>query len=336
MAKRVRRSGDGENRGIITRTVAGTYLRSGVTVRGPSEGPLGVRVEQSVLLLNAKPRVGVLGLVHHLVARESRVRGQGLHVHDVSALVDLGLLVDIAHDENVVPASEGILEEGSSRKNRIRRKLAKFSSYLERIRGRARPRSLPCRWPGVSAGLPSRNRGPARSRTRRNSRLGAARGRLARSRGSCPCFSCPSRRLRSRRTRPGSCRRPPFCRTLDNVVLVFKTRHWHGALSLRRGKSEGFFPAGSGGDLDRRKACSREMPVRLRWRCGQLSALCGRCCAARLLGSLSRIAKVHRKKVGRSFALAPQVYPWKVKSSGSKAKGTHVILTDGQRHVNRT
>lgn len=50
-----------------------------------------------------------------------------------------------------------------------------------------------------------------------------------------------------------------FVELLDNVVLVFKTRHWHGALSLRRGKSKGFFPAGSGGDLDRRKACSREM-----------------------------------------------------------------------------
>ena len=84
-------------------------LGSGEAALGPAEGVL-VLVQDGVLLLDAEPRVLVLGLLHDLVA--------------LLALVGLGgrlvVLEGLAEDELVVAAAEGVGVHGDRREVRVR------------------------------------------------------------------------------------------------------------------------------------------------------------------------------------------------------------------------
>ena len=84
-------------------------LGSGEAALGPAKGVL-VLVQDGVLLLDAEPRVLVLGLLHDLVA--------------LLALVGLGgrlvVLEGLAEDELVVAAAEGVGVHGDRREVRVR------------------------------------------------------------------------------------------------------------------------------------------------------------------------------------------------------------------------
>mmetsp|Transcript_21456 Transcript_21456/g.54623 ORF Transcript_21456/g.54623 Transcript_21456/m.54623 type:complete len:350 (-) Transcript_21456:230-1279(-) len=88
-------------------------LGCGVAALGPAQRPLGGSVEQRVLLLNAKPGLLGLGLLHHLGAGGARVGGDGLQGRHGAIGQHAGGLVRVAHDEDVVTATEGILEDGA-------------------------------------------------------------------------------------------------------------------------------------------------------------------------------------------------------------------------------
>ena len=75
--------------------VVGT-LGTGEPVLGPTEWVL-VTIEQSVLLLDTKPGLLVLSLLHDLQAGGPVVGGHGL----------LLVVVGVAQDQDVVPSSEG-------------------------------------------------------------------------------------------------------------------------------------------------------------------------------------------------------------------------------------
>ena len=73
------------------------YLRSWETILRPSKW-MRVLVEESVLLFYSKPRMLILGLVHHLLAQLAVVGVRWLLV----------VLVGITHDEYVVPSPEWV------------------------------------------------------------------------------------------------------------------------------------------------------------------------------------------------------------------------------------
>ena len=86
-----------------TSTAVVWALRSGETAFWPAEWSA-IHVEQSVLLLQTEPRDVVLGQIHDLlrvVAVVGPVRGAVI-------------VVALREDEDVVTATEGVLEDGSS------------------------------------------------------------------------------------------------------------------------------------------------------------------------------------------------------------------------------
>lgn len=86
---------------MLTCTAIVGALGAGEAALWPAKG-LAVHVEESVLLLKTEPRNFRLGLLHDLVGRMTEV---GL-IRSAVVVVGLG------EDEDVVPSSEGILEDG--------------------------------------------------------------------------------------------------------------------------------------------------------------------------------------------------------------------------------
>lgn len=80
--------------------IVGT-LWSWETVLGPAKW-IAIEVKERVLLFDAKPRLLLDALVHHLQARFALVSGRRCAIK----------LVGIAHDQNVVATPEGILVDG--------------------------------------------------------------------------------------------------------------------------------------------------------------------------------------------------------------------------------
>ena len=88
----------------LDKTLTGTAvvgtLRTGETALGPAEGRA-VSIEECVLLLNTEPRDRLLGEVHDLLGVVAEIG----HIRGAVAVVRLG------EDENVVAATEGVLED---------------------------------------------------------------------------------------------------------------------------------------------------------------------------------------------------------------------------------